>query len=527
MQIPRDGSGCSLGEQASTVTSILGQVHAEPILGTWEATKAFWFSAMEYEIHAEEVRQFHLSDATTLIVEAPARGSKSYSTAHDIIPYCLPTKPLLDSRHAIVGTSYDTNKEFEYVHDRLVKERERFCIDGSGYTVERSNFNPRSGDMEIVLNLGPDKNGIQRRSVIKGLSSRNEVSLQGEQWTTVTLSEAAEHDPEVLTKHFSTRKWRTYLPTTPKSKAKWLKDLGDYGRSDPNLGISVFRFPPDANPFYDWDNFRKEERLATIKAKIEIGPDATAKDDPHFAEQFLGEWVYYKGSVLPFQRSRNVIPFDAVRSWLGASSIWLSTDYGYEDPFSAGLWAVLPNGLYVRFDEIYQRKLSTGDVADRIRSMLASHGIDKGRVTATGDPSKPEIARLLQDEGIAIVEMDKNAQRERGAGKRRLSDLLVEGHIPKPDGRGFYPGLYVTSNCEATISEWETLHYKDSYTNEDSHTAFNGPDHAFDDARYFVMSRPLPKREGRSSDWLTDWRRSRGRGTGAGFHDVAGTAAYA
>lgn len=512
------------------MTGILGQgrwaTEAKPRVGEdWHQAKAFWFAAMGYQIYAQEVLDFHKSAATTLIVEAPARGSKSYSTGHDVIPYGLPTKPLLDSRHAIVGVDYATNKEFEYVFERLVNERHRFTVGGVGYKVERANYNPRSGDLEIVLNYGRGEDGRTKRAVFKGLSSQNEVSLQGEQWTTVTLSEAAEHPEHILTKHFDTRSWRTYLPTTPKAKAKWLKELGDAGRTDPVLDVEVFRFPRHANPLYDRRNFEKNERLATLRAQAQIGPHTTAADDAFFAEQFLGMWVYYAGRVLPFDRNRNVIDPRFVRPWIDRSSLWLSTDYGYEDPFSAGLWAVLPNGIYVRFDEIYERKLSTGDVADRIHAMLSRHGLDKSRLTATGDPSKPEIARLLQDEGISVVEMDKNAQRDRAAGKRRLADLLTEGHVEKPGGEGCYPGLYVTSNCTHAIDEWETLHYKDGYTNEDSHTAFSGADHAFDDARYFVMSRPLPSRPRQTSDWLRAFQRRKQQG--ASFEAIAGTSAYA
>lgn len=519
---------------------VLGQVHAEPIFGSWEATKAFWFAAMGYQMHAPEVVAFHRSEATTLITEAPARGSKSYSTAHDLIPYGLPsTTPRLDSRHAIVGTDYSTNKEFEYVYDRLVNQRERFRIDGKVYTIERANYNPRSGDLEIVLAFG--KNGFNPtvRSYWKGLSSQNEASLQGEQWTTVTLSEAAEHAQHVLTKHFATRSWRTYLPTTPKSKATWLKDLSDAGRLDSTLGVETFHFPPEANPLYDRVNAEKERKLATVRARASIGPHATAEDDPFYAEQFLGKWVYYSGRVLPFDRRRHVIDLDAVRPYIDASAIWLSTDYGYEDPWSTGLWAVLPSGIAVRFDEIYERHLSTPDYVIRLDAMLERHGIERRRVTATGDPSYPQVARLLHDEGIAVVTIDKNAQRDRAAGKRRLADLLVQGPVEKPgefstteDGLPstdpvYYPGLFFTLNCVHAIEELDHLHYKDNVGKEDASNAFSGPDHAYDDSRYFAMSRPSPKRQQEDRAWWISYARENRKRHEIEIADIAGTAAYA
>lgn len=513
---------------------VLGQVHAPPFLGTWERTKALWFEAMDYRCYAPEVVAFHRSDATTLITEAPARGSKSYSTAHDLIPYGLPsTRPILDSRHAVVGMAYDNNKEFDYLFERLVNQRAVFQVDGVGYRVERANNNPRSGDMEIVLNLGRNHpQEPERKSVFIGLSSINEVSLQGEQWTTVTLSEAAEHPEHILTKHFATRTWRTYLPTTPKAKAKWLKALSDAGRDDPTLGVATFHFPPEANPLYDHENFRREERLATIRARVAGGPASTAADDPFFAEQFLGRWVYYTGRVLPFDRRRHVVPLSTVQPLLADARWWLSTDYGYDDPWSTGLWAVLPSGIVVRVDEIYERKLSTPDFVARLDAMLERHSVRRGDLTATGDPSRPEVARLLADLGVSVVQIDKNAQRDRAAGKRRIADLLTQGPVAREeslgeDGRAsYYPGMYLVSDCVHAIDEFESLHYREGAVNEDATNAFVGNSHAYDDTRYFVMSRPTPGQEPAEGDWLRQWRRSRASRSGS-FVELTGVRAYA
>jgi hypothetical protein len=122
--------------------------------------------------------------------------------------------------------------------------------------------------------------------------------------------------------------------------------------------------------------------------------------------------------------------------------------------------------------------------------------------------------------------MDKNAQRDRAAGKRRIIDLLTEGHVPRPDG-GYYPGLYVTRNCTFTIAEWEQLHYKENVSKEDAGNAFAGEDHAFDDARYFVQSRPFPARPREDADWMRDYQKSLSGGRGTSFYDLTGTSAYA
>ena len=68
-----------------------------------------------------------------------------------------------------------------------------------------------------------------------------------------------------------------------------------------------------------------------------------------------------------------------------------------------------------------------------------------------GDPSRPEVDRVMRDNGLNVFTMDKNAQRDRNAGTRRLIDLLVAG-----PAEGF-PGIYITSRCERTLKEWK--HY--------------------------------------------------------------------
>lgn len=501
---------------------VLGQVPARPRLGeSWAQWKAFVLNdLLEYKAYAKEVCDFHASEASRLICTAPARGAKSFSAAYDIAPYCLPTRPLVDSRHGIVGVDYSTAKEFDYLWRIFVEERERFA---GKLVVESAHNNPRGGDMRIVLNHGRGEDGYEKRCIIQGLSANNEKSLQGEQWTTVALSEAADHEERIFKKYFNPRTWRLYFPTTPKQRAGWLRDLADKGRADPSLGIASFQFPRHANPTYDEANYEQARRLAERSARARIGPHATAEDDPEFAEQFLGRWVYYAGRVLPFERARHVIPAATGRALVPVSDIWVSLDYGFEDPASAGFWAITPDGLYVRFDEIYQRQLSTPRFVEAVQAKLADHGVRRAR--CTGDPSRPEVSRLFQEAGLPVVVMDKNAQRDRAASKKRLADLLLEGPVERPDRPGsFYPGLYVTDNCTESIRTLESLHYREGHTDENSASALLGEDHVYDDCRYLVMSRPPPKRQPRP-DAFEDLRREQAR-RGVDRKTLLGTRAY-
>jgi len=483
------------------VSGVLGQVRADPIVpfrgATWSQSKAYVLSdLMGYRPYDPEVIRFHQSEARHLVLLAPARAGKSFTAAHDLVPYCLPTQPLLDSMHAIVGLDYKTAKEFDYLWNVFIEGRERW----TGIQIERAQNNPRSGDREIVIDHGLGADGHRKRCIIRTLSASHEKSLQGEQWTNVLFSEAAEHDESVVSRYFGSRAWRFLYPTTPKPGAQWLRELSEKGESDPTLSVETFRIPKTANPLFDHEGFRREERLAELRARQRIGPEATAEHDPFFAEQFLGRWVSYTGRVLPFDSRRHVIPFEAVRPLLTRSEIWISIDYGYEDPASVGFWAITPRGYYVRFDEIYERHLSTPALVEKVQSRLESHGV-QARLT-TGDPSRPEVGRLFEDCGIPVVTIERNAQRDRAAGKRRLADLLVRG----PDeGR---PGLFVTDRCKHTIRTLAELSYREN-VQEDSPRAFVGEDHAYDDCRYLVMSRPSTPRPAEESLLVQQIRQSR------------------
>jgi hypothetical protein len=287
------------------------------------------------------------------------------------------------------------------------------------------------------------------------------------------------------------RCWKINIPTTPKPAAEWIRTLKEEGERDPSQGVEHFHFPKEANPHYNEERFEQEKRRADIRAKSTIGPHATFHDDPYFAEQFLGEWVYYTGLVLPFNKARHVLAH--VPAEVATAKKAVSLDYGYEDSAVAHFWAVLSNGLLVIFDEIYERHLTSPKFVERIHDRLESHG---GADFVVGDPSKPQVARIMRDAGLNVWDRDKNAMRERAAGFTRLRDLLTEGPI---EG---YPGIYVTANCRKTIVEWGSLRFKDGRRNEYATGSFVGADHAADSARYFVMTRPQAEPEKTQDHWL-------------------------
>lgn len=467
--------------------ALLGQVETRPLLAEDPAkAKAAIFELMGYRMHAQEVVDFHTSTAPTRIISAPARTSKSMSAYAEAGATIMPTRPLTSSLTWLIGPTYEINKEWDYTWECFVENRERW-----GFRIDKARNNPKGGDRVIVINWGKDARGITQRAVIRGLSSTNEQSLQGEEVTQAVLSEAAEHPAHILSKYLGTRCWRTILPTTPKPAAEWIRTLIETGDNDPSLGIKGFTYPPHANPLYNYERFEREKRKAAMRA-----PSGKAEDDPYFAEQFLGKWVYYTGLVVPFNPLRHVL--DHEPAVMEHASKFISVDYGYQHAACAHFWAVTPQGLVV-FDEIHGKRMSTPTFVREIERKIAERHLEIDY--ATGDPSRPEVERIMRDAGLPIFQMDKNAQRDRAAGHRRITDLLSEGPV-----EGF-PGLWIHRRCEKTIAELKHLRYRADVKDEFGKAAFEGSDDCYDSLRYGVMTRPAPRADEPERDWLVEHQR--------------------
>ena len=486
--------------------------HSKPLVGeTWAEAKAFWFKILGYGIYADEVRAMHAETCPLIITSAPARTSKSYSGAFDMWVYGMPTRPLEDALLWSVGPRYETNKEFDYWYHLLVDRREELRAHGAPLNITRALNSPGQGNMEIVVEWGKGEDNRVKRSVFKGMTATNDKSLQGEEGTGAIMSEAAEQDASIYEKYLATRCGRILMPTTPKPHADWIRKLKDQvevpgleirndagevitgadgqptAHRNPDLGIAHFTFPPDANPNYDHARFERERTKAEIRARESYGVHATAEDDPMFAEQFLGRWVYYTGTVLPFNARRHVIPVDVEQC--RKSKTFISCDYGYKDPAVAHFWAISPTGELVIYREVYERGLTSQDFVAKILAE-ADHMTDLQY--ATGDPAEPQVAHIMNDYGLPIVTINTREQKSRAASTRRLTDWLTEGPY-QVQGSPTRPGLYLSSECVHTAHEWSVLRWKERHSgNEYSHTAMEGEDHAFDSARYGIMTRPEP-----------------------------------
>lgn len=471
------------------------------------------FQAMGYKPCAPEVNDFHASPARRRIISAPARTSKSFAGAHDSAPDGIPDfvrykgklVPLETKLSWSVGPTYSTNKEFEYWWDNLV---EKGVLQALGGTITKAQNNSQNGNMVIVAEFGRAPDGRMAKGIWEGKSATNERDLQGEQINgACVMSEAAEQDERIWTKYLSTRCPNAIFPTTPKVRAEWLYRMIEKAEANPGGDTAHFTFSPHANPRFDWDNFWIEHGDAEFRAhsettqlrgnhdcllyedgQVTVNPACRAKDDPDFAEQFLGQWTFQEGRVLPFLWRPgmgtycNVVDFDP--DWRDDLWFW-SFDYGYTHPYVGLLWRVERlTGTALIVDSFYDTKLNDDDVTDRILEREEKHHCAPRWYCA--DPKRPEVGDLLLRRGFPVAPIEKKTQSDRAATHKALVNAL------SPDPRLGHPRLFVHARNTSVVQEWKKLHQKTDTANEWGANALGKQDdHAFDAARYGVPALDL------------------------------------
>lgn len=255
------------------------------------------------------------------------------------------------------------------------------------------------------------------------------------------------------------------------------------------------------------------------KVVVEYLP-ATVKDNPHISVDYVyqleskpkalrdallyGRWDAFEGQVFvewmddPKHygdgfNTHVITPFPVPEHW----PHWMSMDWGYNEPFSIGWWAVdEENNTVYRYAEWYGctgtanegLRLDPGQVATEIRRREAenSSGMQFTRVAdpAIWDEDRGEsIARMFQRQGIHF----KRGDNTREPGKMQLHyrmRMRTEG-CPMIDGVQWgKPTLYVFSTCRNFIRTIPSLPY-DKNRPEDVDT--KAEDHVYDETRYFLM----------------------------------------
>lgn len=205
-----------------------------------------------------------------------------------------------------------------------------------------------------------------------------------------------------------------------------------------------------------------------------------------------GDWDVILGAFFDeFDSNRHVLGME----WfshipLGATK-FRSFDWGYAKPFSAGWYAVsdgtwgLPAGALLKYREWYGSP-GTPNVGLRMDAESVGQGIKSREERENVNYGICDPQCFVRDGGPSIAErMLKSGVLFRAGDRRRKAGWDQMHHFLK--GRDALPLLYFLECCEASIRTIPTLQH-DEADSEDLDT--ESEDHAADETRYAVMSRP-------------------------------------
>ena len=242
-------------------------------------------------------------------------------------------------------------------------------------------------------------------------------------------------------------------------------------RNDPNIWHTFMEWAD--NPYLD---------------KNEIDSISSALSESELASRRYGKFIQNKGLVYPeFDESVHVIePFPVPSEWQDNISI----DPGLNNPLSCHFYATDGDGVVYVVAEHYQQGQPVPYHAQKIKEIARSLGWktdNQGRIHALIDSaanqktlaSSRSVAELFIDEGIIV---NTRVNKDIFSGINRIKDYL------KPISRPDSPRIYIFSSCVNLIRELKTYEWG----------AGENPkkvdDHALDELRYFIMSRPEPYR---------------------------------
>lgn len=235
------------------------------------------------------------------------------------------------------------------------------------------------------------------------------------------------------------------------------------------------------NPYLSAEEIEKMERA--------LPPD-------ELAARRDGRFISVNGLVYgEFDEQIHVIePFDIPDEWQET----LSIDPGLSKPLSCHWYAVDHEGCIYVVAEHYRAGMNIAAhmrEIDRISRELHWKRDGDGRLSALMDAaadqrtlqSEKTVAELFREQGLNV---NTRVNKSKWAGIQRVKQALEKRPHPDearwPDGK---PGLFIFSNCPMMIREIKQYRWKEDESDE---TPVKRDDHAMDEMRYFVMSRPDP-----------------------------------
>ena len=244
--------------------------------------------------------------------------------------------------------------------------------------------------------------------------------------------------------------------------------------------------------------------------KTEIAALENTMDEAALQSRRYGRFACNEGLVYPeFDENIHVIePFDVPKEWQDTISI----DPGLNNPLSAHWYAVdFDDNVYVVFEH-YEAGRDVDYHAERIKRIcerLDWKKDERGRVRALIDSASKQrtlasvksVADLFYERGILV---DPNVEKDLFSGIARVKSYLNQ--------KNGLPNIYIFNTCVRLIGELKGYYWG----NGDQPKKVD--DHALDEMRYYLMSRPkkalpTPQKTAIQKDkesMLRKWKRVRG-----------------
>ena len=331
-------------------------------------------------------------------------------------------------------------------------------------------------------------------------SDKDQFKYQGVEYDVIFIDEATQFQEEWLKNIATARRGVNNFP----KRVYYTCNPGGPGHSYITRIFVDRDFRGDENP----DDYVFIQSLVTEnKALMEASPEYISflkNLPPKLKKAWLyGDWNIFEGMF--FEDFRNdpdhyedrkythvIAPFKPKSHW----NIYRSFDWGYAKPFSCGWWAVDDDGVVYRIDEMYGVEYSAGEpVADhgvkwppeKVFSEIAKHEREhpwlKGKqIQGIADPAIWDA-----ESGVSFAETAGKCGVFFQPGDNRRIPGWMQVHYRLMFDENGYPMMYVFNTCRNFIRTITTLEY-DPHRPEDLLTS--GEDHALDETRYFLQSRP-------------------------------------
>jgi hypothetical protein len=229
--------------------------------------------------------------------------------------------------------------------------------------------------------------------------------------------------------------------------------------------------------------------------------EATLDDNPYISEQYrldledlpeqrkrqllYGDWDAFEGQMFSQLRPDK----HRVRLEIPPSVEWSGgLDWGFRSPGSLGLYAHLSDGHYHRKAEYKFRGKNADEVATEYFRLLKALGVKRVRYIA-GDPAMWSKTGNGRGESIAETLIRRGMPLRRGDNDRFNGIMRVHEFLR--DDPGGQPYLTVDPGC---VYWWRSLSALTSDPNDPDDVDTTQDDHAYDETRYWAMSRPSPTR---------------------------------